>query len=130
MNFNITTEGGNPYVGSGQLDGNGIPADFFNDIHVRKAFNYCFDWDTFISDAMAGEGIQIHDIPVPGMPGYHNDDPIYSYDPAKCEEEFKASEQTSADGQSLMGCRLPHAGSLQHRQHHPPDCGRNPGLRT
>ena len=37
--FEVNVEGGNPYVGSGELDGNGIPADFFSDIHVRKAFN-------------------------------------------------------------------------------------------
>ena len=38
-NWNIATsaESPNPYIGSGQLDGNGIPADFFSDIHVRKA---------------------------------------------------------------------------------------------
>ncbi|MBI3361148.1 MAG: hypothetical protein HY023_08560, partial [Chloroflexi bacterium] len=47
LNFKINVpEGGNPLVGSGQLDGNGIPSDFFADEHVRKAFNYCFDWDT------------------------------------------------------------------------------------
>jgi peptide/nickel transport system substrate-binding protein len=101
FNFNITTEGGNPFVGSGQLDGNGIPADFFSDIHVRKAFNYCFDWDTFISDALVGEGVQSVGIPAPGMPGYDPNGPKYSYDPAKCEEEFKASELKSADGASL-----------------------------
>src|SRR5215216_2456884 len=35
-----------PYIGSGQLDGNGIPADFFGDIHIRKAFSYSFDFET------------------------------------------------------------------------------------
>ncbi len=35
LNWQINVEGGNPYIGSGSLDGNGIPADFFNDIHVR-----------------------------------------------------------------------------------------------
>ncbi len=29
---------GDPYIGSGQLDGAGIPPDFFTDINVRKAF--------------------------------------------------------------------------------------------
>ena len=46
FNWQINVEGGNPYVGSGELDGNGIPPDFFSDIHVRKAFNYCFDFQT------------------------------------------------------------------------------------
>lgn len=28
-----------PYVGSGMLDGNGIPGDFFADAHIRRAFS-------------------------------------------------------------------------------------------
>jgi len=31
---------GNSYIGSGKLDGEGIPPDFFSDIHVRKGFSY------------------------------------------------------------------------------------------
>ena len=30
---------GNTYIGSGKLDGEGIPPDFFSDIHVRKGFS-------------------------------------------------------------------------------------------
>ena len=33
---------GNPNIGSGKLDGNGIPPDFFADINVRKAFLHAF----------------------------------------------------------------------------------------
>ncbi len=87
--FNINTEGGNPYIGSGQLDGNGIPADFFNDIHVRKAFNYCFDWDSFIKDALNGEGVQNVGFLIPGMLGYDPNGPHYSYDPDKCASELE-----------------------------------------
>lgn len=79
----------NPFVGSCELDGNGIPPDFFSDIHVRRAFNYCFDWDTFIEDAWNGEAVQSVGPLIPGMTGYDPDGPTYSYDPAKCEEEFK-----------------------------------------
>ena len=93
FNFNISApDGNNPYIGSGKLDGNGIPPDFFQDVHIRKAFNYCFDWDTYIKDAMIGEGVQTLVIPVAGMPGYDPNAPHYSYDPAKCEEEFKAAD--------------------------------------
>ena len=35
FNWQINVEGGNPYVGSGKLDGNGIPPDFFQDIHIH-----------------------------------------------------------------------------------------------
>jgi peptide/nickel transport system substrate-binding protein len=108
MSFVINTEGGNNFIGSGQVDGNGIPPDFFSDIHIRKAFNYCFDWDAYIAGALNGEGTQSFTVMLPGMIGDQPDREHYSYDPAKCEEEFKASTWTSADGQSLwdVGFRM------------------------
>jgi len=87
--FDINVEGGNPYVGSGELDGNGIPPDFFSDIHVRRAFNYCFDWDAFIADALVGEGVQNVGPLIPGMTGYDPNGPHYSYDTDKCVEELQ-----------------------------------------
>ena len=93
-NWNIATsaESPNPYIGSGQLDGNGIPADFFSDIHVRKALAYCFDWETFIDDVFAGEAVKSFQLPLPGMVGYDPDLPQYEFDLAKCEEEFKLAD--------------------------------------
>lgn len=99
--FKVNTDGGNNFIGSGQLDGNGIPPDFFKDLHVRKAFAYCFDWETYIKDVQQGEGIQSYDVMLPGMIGYEDNGAHYSYDPKKCEEEFKASTWKSKDGQSL-----------------------------
>jgi peptide/nickel transport system substrate-binding protein len=92
MFFNFNVAEGSNYLGSGQLDGNGIPPDFFSDIHIRRAFAYCFDWDVYISDVFNGEAVQSPVIPLAGMPGYQADAPIYSYDPAKCEEEFKLAD--------------------------------------
>ncbi|HET9590734.1 MAG TPA: ABC transporter substrate-binding protein [Anaerolineales bacterium] len=89
FNFNISSD---QYIGSGQLDGNGIPTVFFQDVHIRKAFNYCFDWDIFIEEVMVGEGVQTVVLPVAGMPGYDASAPHYTYDPAKCEEEFKLAD--------------------------------------
>jgi peptide/nickel transport system substrate-binding protein len=87
--FNISVEGGNPYVGSGELDGNGIPPNFFEDEHVRKAFNYCFDWDAFIADALAGEAVKNVGYLIPGMIGYDPDGPAYYYDPDMCAQELQ-----------------------------------------
>jgi peptide/nickel transport system substrate-binding protein len=101
LNFNISTTGGNTYIGSGQLDGNGIPPDFFNDIHVRKAFAYCFDYDTYIKDVMQGEATQAPTVMLPGEPGYDASNPMYKYDPDQCTSEFKASTWKSKDGKSL-----------------------------
>ena len=90
LNFDVA-EGSN-YIGSGQLDGNGIPRNFFSDVHIRRAFAYCFDWDVYISDVFDGEAVQSPVVPLAGMPGYQADMPVYSYDTAKCEEEFKLAD--------------------------------------
>ena len=93
LNWRINTEGGNPFVGSGQLDGNGVPAEFFNDIHIRKAFSYCFNYDALIDDALVGEGVQAQGPIIAGMLGYRDGEkPLYNYDPDKCVEEFKLAD--------------------------------------
>lgn len=99
--FNINVEGGNPFIGTGALDGSGIPADFFSDIHIRKAFNYCFDWDTYIQDATAGESIKSQGPLIPDMLGYDPSSDVYSFDLEKCAEEFQASTLKNADGGSV-----------------------------
>jgi ABC-type transport system substrate-binding protein len=82
----------NPYIGSNALDGNGIPTDFFNDVHIRKAFSYCFDWGTFVNDVYKGEAIQAFTLTLPGMPGFDLNAPHYTFDLAKCAEEFKLAD--------------------------------------
>ena len=91
----------NPYIGSGKLDGNGVPTDFFADVHVRRAFSYCFDWDVVINDIYNGEATQSYQLTLPGMPGFFNDTPHYYTDLDKCAEEFQASTLTAEDGTSL-----------------------------
>lgn len=100
FNFNINPEGNN-FIGSGKLDGNGVPVDFFSDVHIRRAFAYCFDYDTYASDALQGEAVRSKTLMLPGMIGYDENQPVFEYDPAKCEEEFKASTITSEDGASV-----------------------------
>jgi peptide/nickel transport system substrate-binding protein len=87
MTFNLPE--GSPYVGSGQLDGNGIPNDFFSDIHVRKAMNYCFDYDTYIAEALNGEGVRNNGPIILGMLGYNPDGEMYEYDPDQCAAELE-----------------------------------------
>jgi len=91
FNQEVNAEGGNAYLGSGEMDGNGIPPDFFSDEHVRKAFNYCFDFDTFIEEAWLGEAIQRRGPIIAGILGFNPDQEVFSYDLAKCEEEFQAA---------------------------------------
>jgi peptide/nickel transport system substrate-binding protein len=101
FNENVSNTGGNNSLGSGALDGNGIPANFFNDIHVRNAFNYCFDWDTYIKQVWNGEAIQAHGPIIQGELGYDPNQAHFTFDQQKCADEFKASTWKSADGNSL-----------------------------
>jgi peptide/nickel transport system substrate-binding protein len=87
--FNLNVEGGNPFIGSGELDGNGIPPDFFSDVHMRKAFNYCFDFDAYIQDALVGEAVQNYGPINKGLIGYQEDGPHYYFDTDKCAEELE-----------------------------------------
>ena len=91
FNFQINTEGGNQFLGSAKLDGSGIPADFFSDIHVRKAFEYCYDWDAHIKEALQGEGVQPKGPIIQGMLGYDEAQPTYTHDLDKCKTEFQAA---------------------------------------
>jgi len=75
---------GSPYVGSGQLDGNGIPMDFFSDVNVRKAIATCFDYETYIAEVQLGEGVRNNGPIIKNMLGYNEDGPMYEYDPEAC----------------------------------------------
>ena len=80
----------NPHIGSGKLDGEGIPADFFSDVHVRRGFSYLFPYDLLIEKVMKGRGIRNPGPLVEGLLGY-SDDPslFYEHDIFKAIEEFK-----------------------------------------
>ncbi len=91
FSFTVNTEGGNSFIGSGKLDGDGIPADFFSDVHVRRAFAYCFDYETYLNDVLQGDGRRAPTLMLPGMSGYDENAPQYTYDVEKCREELKAS---------------------------------------
>lgn len=93
---------GSPYTGSGQLNGNGIPPNFFADVHIRKAMNYCMDWGTFIKDYWRGEAVDLpYVVSLPGELGFSADLPDYKFDLKKCEEEFKLAELKTADGRGV-----------------------------
>ncbi len=76
-------------IGSGQLDGKGIPPDFFGDIDVRKGFNYAQDYDLLIEQVTLGKTVQMRGPTVRGLMGYRDDSPVYSYDPEKAEEHLR-----------------------------------------
>jgi len=91
MNMKINPEG-NPDIGSGKLDGNGIPPDFFADIHVRRAIAYAFDYATYWQTAWKGRMIAGNG-PVPaGLLGYDVRNKWYQTDREKAVAEFKEAE--------------------------------------
>jgi len=89
MPWELNAEG-NANLGSGKLDGEGIPADFFSDIHVRRGFSYLFPYATFIEKTIHGQGKR-NPGPFPEpLSGYTEDEELYyQFDIEKAKEEFK-----------------------------------------
>jgi len=79
---------GNPNIGSGKLDGNGIPSEFFSDLNVRKAFLHAFDRETYKKDVFNGLVIMPTSPNVEGL-AFHKDVPVYEFDLEKSKEYLK-----------------------------------------
>jgi len=79
------------YIGSGKLDGNGIPYDFFKDLNVRKGCCYAFNYPTYISAALFGQGSQRGSPVVEGLYGYNPAASKYTYNITKARELFQTS---------------------------------------
>ncbi len=79
---------GNPNIGSGRLDGEGIPPDFFSDIHVRKAFLHAFDRDTYAEDVFGGLVVMPTSPNIEGL-AFHKTVPVFDFDLEKAAEHMK-----------------------------------------
>jgi peptide/nickel transport system substrate-binding protein len=84
----LGVEGGLPY---GTLDESGIPPDFFSDVHVRRGFAYCVDYQALIDEVWLSEAVQPTSPLIDGLaPDFRNpDQPVYSFDLAAAEAEFR-----------------------------------------
>ena len=80
---------GNPDVGSGELDGKGIPSDFFADSDVRKGFSYAFDYDAFLAQAMQGRGERAYGPAPEGLVAGSGKGKHYTFDLEKARQHFK-----------------------------------------
>lgn len=88
FNLDINPEG-NTDIGSGKLDGKGIPSDFFSDKDVRSGFAYSFDWDTYLKDVFFNEAEQPVG-PIPTGLAYRNPkQKVFHFDPEKAKEYFQ-----------------------------------------
>ena len=65
-----------------------VPADFFHDPNVRRAFNFAFNYDNFASAMEGLVGPVPHYLPQ-GMLGYDPSLPQFSHDPAEAERLFR-----------------------------------------
>lgn len=92
MNLRIQTGGGNPDVGSGRLDGNGIPADFFADVNIRRGLAQAIDYEAAIRDCYRGKA-QVGHGPIPrGLFGYDQDREWYAYNTDRAAAAFREAQ--------------------------------------
>jgi peptide/nickel transport system substrate-binding protein len=78
-----------PYIGSGQFP-SGIPTEFFNNTHVRKAFAYAFNHTKYVKDAYYGEATWPQTPLLAGLsPDYRTGVIGYDADFALAETELK-----------------------------------------
>ncbi|MHA2210101.1 MAG: ABC transporter substrate-binding protein [Candidatus Thorarchaeota archaeon] len=89
MYFNFAAADTSPYFGSGELDGNGVPPDFFRDIDIRKAFAYSIDYDTIINEMYAGEALHPASPVLEWVPHHNPDQERYFYDLDKARQHFQ-----------------------------------------
>ena len=95
---------GNSYIGSGKLDGEGIPPDFFSDVHIRRGFSYLFPYDIFITKIAKGQAIRNPGPIVKPLLGF-SDDPslFYNFSLLNAKKEF----EQAWDGQLWeKGCKF------------------------
>jgi len=80
---------GNPYIGSGKLDGKGIPPDFFADKDIRKAFAHSLDYEGYIRDVNRSKGTRARSFIPKGLFGHNPQQAVHEYDLEKAEAYFK-----------------------------------------
>ncbi|UBV43191.1 ABC transporter substrate-binding protein [Deinococcus taeanensis] len=86
MNQNIA-EGG--ALGSGKLDGQGIPANFFSDADVRRGFVAAFDVPTYIEQVQEGKGQARNFLLPDSFPGYDTNLEAAQFDPEVAKAAFQ-----------------------------------------
>lgn len=86
MNQKISGKGA---IGSGKLDGQGIPANFFSDVDVRRGFVAAFNTPQYIQDVQKGKGEPLNFLLPLSFPGYDTSIEAPKYDLEAAKEHFK-----------------------------------------
>ncbi|MCP5455574.1 MAG: ABC transporter substrate-binding protein [Thermotogae bacterium] len=89
LSFNWEIKPESKYVGSGKLDGEGVPLNFFTDENVRLGFAYAFNYQEFIDDTLNGLGINVPTVLPEGFLGYDGELEGYHLDFDKATNYFK-----------------------------------------
>ena len=87
FNFDINTES-NFFLGSGQLDGGGVPPNFFSDLNVRRGFSHCLDPVLFTELVLYGESIANNGVIPPPLLGYNPEQETHDFNQELCAEEL------------------------------------------
>ena len=81
----------NPDIGSGKLDGGGIPPDFFADADLRRAFAQAFDYEGYIREGCRGKAQKARG-PIPaGVSGYDESMHVPAFHPSRAAELFQSA---------------------------------------
>jgi peptide/nickel transport system substrate-binding protein len=86
--FNFEVAAGSPFM---PLVAGVARPDLLSDVHLRRAFNYAMDLDTYIKESWLGEGWPLRGPILQGRLGFNPDQPIYEFDLEKAEAELRAA---------------------------------------
>ena len=90
--FNLAVEPkDNAWLGTGKL-GDGIPADFFADLEVRKGFAMAFDYDRFIKEAFRQKAVVARGPIPPALFGHNPRQRPWPYSLAQAEGALKRAK--------------------------------------
>lgn len=90
FNFQDSIDNGTAVgVGTGSLDGAGVPGNFFQDDFVRKGFAHAFDQETVIRDVLNGRSTRPATPVHAGLPFHDDNIEGVRFDLALAEEAFK-----------------------------------------
>lgn len=81
----------NAHIGSGELDGLGIPPDFFADPDVRRCFAYSFDPDAYNQAEWDGTAVTLAMAMLPQYEAYDPQVPQFGLDLARAEAHCRAA---------------------------------------
>lgn len=87
--FTFKADPGSDSLGSGRLDGKGVPPEFFADPKVREGFAYALDYDAYFKRGLGKRGARAPG-PIPGcLCPSGKEKTRWRFDPGKAKKAFK-----------------------------------------